>query len=146
VEETSTGGNGKAELLTAYLWKKGNTHILIVEPSSLHSMGRLPSPTLEDDIRNEFVGDCYGLSVEEHVSLLIYERWLDCMACLKMTEATSSVLWELTIAVDYNIEQTRYMRRQDWDMCFEDEEDAWNNIISMIKHRETLKMLEQQDK
>ncbi|KAM0255796.1 hypothetical protein ACHAQJ_005383 [Trichoderma viride] len=145
-EEKCTGSLGKVELLGAYLWVGTDIDILIVEPWFPRATGVKQPSALEDDILGVLADRGSTLSVADYVGKLIYKRWVEYMARLDITEAVSSVLWELTAAVEQNIEQTKFMRHQrDGELLIADEE-AWNNIMSMIKHRENLKMLEHWEK
>lgn len=130
-------------LFYASLWVADEMSILLVQqhPHPLIEE-KFHSSALEDEVWAALDGKGCDLSVEDHVSQLIYERWIDFMVELKMTDATATVLWELLAAVEYNLEQLIYMRQQNGILLIE--EEAWDRVRRMIMDRIALKRLEKE--
>lgn len=127
------------EVLNASLWLHGRMAMLFIErpQNILEKLNDLP---LEDELRELIPQADPAVSIEDFVSQLIYERWVDAVAQFHVSYVTGSFLWYVAEAVEQNLDQAKYLafRKRSVEIATE---EAWEGILRRLDRRVRIKAI-----
>ncbi|RFU74462.1 cysteine protease [Trichoderma arundinaceum] len=128
-------------LLNVSLWVGSPVPILFIERPVALPLGIPPqkAPTsLETELLEAFATS--ARSLESRLGQVVHERWRDLLARLGMNHASGEAYWDMTMAVEQNLDHARRLHRESTFMCGVEVQD-WEDILLRLGRRVGIKAL-----
>lgn len=134
----TTNSRGPVVLLGVSLWmqKQSGISVLLVQRSMTHCQETevRAESSFEDELREMLPYAGSGISIEDYVNQLAYERWSDFVSGLNIKNTFPDMIWESMASVEQNLDSARYIVSVGNTLYLADEH-AWEDILRRLERR-----------
>ncbi|KAL6813621.1 hypothetical protein V8C40DRAFT_270292 [Trichoderma camerunense] len=127
---------GKHVVLSASFWCAKVPMLFVSQPMfTTRSSRPFEDKCLDQEIAWDFPPQYSGeMKIEEYINFKVYHRWVAFLGALRPSDLTREMLFEVTRALEQNLEEARYLLGRGWAMSGANVGD-WKELLDRLMRR-----------